>query len=123
MADASDALRSALYASVFQGAAYVPPTAVLCELFTGATAGDEISEAGYEPQEVEAGDEDTPGAGTNTNVVTFGPIAGSGSATHFRLTDQSGNPLSVIKALAAPVPWTAGGFIVIAAGSLDMSVA
>lgn len=129
MSDLSNFLENELYDHVLRNAAYTPPTTVYLALFTAvsdaeAGSGTEVAASGYARQAVAMG-APTNGAGANTGVITFGPLSGTGTATHAALMDasSSGNALTAIKALAASKAWTDGDSIQFAIGDIDFSLA
>lgn len=115
MSDASPELKTAQYAAIIG-------QALVVALFTGADVADEVVAAGYARQVVVYGAEVTPGAGVNEGAVSFGPLAGAGVATHFRVLTAAGVPQSIVKALNAPVAWADGGTIELGPGSLTLAV-
>lgn len=129
MSDLSNYLENALYNHVLRNTAMTSPTTVYLALFTAVTdaeagTGTEVAASGYARQAVTFG-APTNGAGSNSGAVTFGPLSGSGTATHAALMDaeSGGNALTAIKALAASKTWADGDSIQFAAGDIDFDLA
>jgi hypothetical protein len=129
MSDLSNYAENAIVNHLLRNTALTSPTTVYLALFTAvsdaeAGTGTEVVAAGYARQPV-AFDAPSNGATQNTAVEDFGPLSGSGTATHAALFDavSGGNALTVIKALAAPKTWADGDTIRFAAGDVDFSLA
>lgn len=129
MADLSNYLETKLYDHVLRNIAYTSPAAVYLALFTAVTdaeagTGTEVVAVGYARQLVAFG-ASSDGAGSNSAVEDFGPLTGTGTATHAALFDavSGGNPLSAIKALVAPKAWQDGDTIRFAVGEIDFAFA
>lgn len=129
MSDLSNYLENALYNHVLRNTAMTSPTTVYLALFTAVTdaeagTGTEVAASGYARQAVTF-DAPSNGAGSNSEAVTFGPLSGSGTATHAALMDavSGGNALTAITALAASKTWADGDSIQFAAGDIDFDLA
>jgi hypothetical protein len=129
MSDLSNYAETKLYDHLMSRGAFTMPPGVFLALFTAVTdseagTGTEVAVAGYARQACAMG-ASTDGAGSNSGVVEFGPLSGSGTATHAALFDavSGGNPLTAIKALAASKTWAAGDFIRFPIGEVDFAMA
>lgn len=109
MSDLSDYLENALANHVFRNVAYASPAAVYVALFTAVTdaeagTGTEVvGGVAYARQVITFG---APANGlmSNSGIITFPTATGNwGTITHAGIFDAAaaGNPLSIIKALAA----------------------
>lgn len=118
MSDMSTFLRNALFDHVLRNTAYTSPTTVYLALYSDATT--ELTAGGYARQATAFG-APTDGVGANSAVETFGPLSGTGTATHSAIFDavSGGNRLTAIKALAASKAWTAGDSIQFGIGEVD----
>ena len=129
MSDLSNYLENALYDHIVRNTAYASPTTVYLALFTAVTdaeagTGTECVAVGYARQAVAFG-APANGAGSNSAIETFGPLAGTGTVTHAALMDAAaaGNALTAIKALAASKTWQDGDSIQFAVGEIDFALA
>jgi hypothetical protein len=129
VSDLSNYAETKLYDHLMGRSAYTMPTGLFLALFTAVTdaeagTGTEVAAGGYARQACAMG-ASTDGAGSNSGVVEFGPLAGSGTATHAALFDavSAGNPLTAIKALAVSKIWAAGDFIRFPIGEVDFAMA
>jgi hypothetical protein len=129
MADFSNYAEGKIYDHVTGRASWTMPATIYLALFTGVTdaeagTGTEIAVGGYTRQAVAFGPA-TDGAGSNSAIETFGPLSGTGTATHGALFDADavGNALTIIKLLAASKTWADGDSIQFAVGDIDFAVA
>lgn len=129
MSDFSNYAEGKIYDHAMGRAAWTMPGTVYLALFTAVTdaeagTGTEVAVSGYARQPLTMGAA-TDGAGSNSVAALFGPLSGSGTATHAAIFDAAsgGNPITVIKALAAPKTWAAGDSIQFAVGDVDFTVA
>jgi hypothetical protein len=128
--DLSDYTENKLYDHLVRDIAYTKPGVLYLALFTAVTdaeagTGTELTPTGYARQSCAMG-APTNGAGSNTGVLTFGPLTVStGTATHAALFDAStaGNAITAITALAASKTWAIGDSIVFAVGAVTFSMA
>jgi hypothetical protein len=133
MADLSNYLETALYNHVLRNTSYTPPATVYAALFSAVTdaeagTGTELASTGYTRQAVTMA-APTDGAGSNSAVVTFGPITSGGAGqtvSHIGLFDAltGGNCLFVIKPLVGgTVTFREGDSIQLPVGQLIASFA
>lgn len=129
MSDLSNYAENALVNHLLRNTALTPPTTVYLALFTAVTdaeagTGTEVAAGGYARQAVTF-DAPSNGATQNGGNVDFGPLSGSGTATHAAIFDAAtaGNALTAIKALAAPKAWSDGDTIRFVAGDVDFALA
>lgn len=129
--DLSNYSEGKLYDHLTGRSAYTMPTTIYLALFTALTdaeadTGTEVAVAGYARQACAMGaatpSTDTPGS--NTALLTFGPLTGAGTATHAALFDavSGGNPLTAIKALAVSKTWGVGDSIVFNPGDVTLAL-
>ena len=129
MSDFSNYAEGKIYDHVTGRVSWTMPAVAYLALFTAvsdaeAGVGTEVSTGGYARQAVAFGAA-TDGAGSNSAIETFGPLSGAGTATHGALFDalEVGNPLTIIKPLAASKTWADGDSIQFAVGDIDFTVA
>ena len=113
MSDFSNYTEGKIYDHVTGRVSWTMPATVYLALFTGVTdaeagTGTEVAGGSYARQ-----------------AVAFGPLSGSGTATHGALFDAvaAGNALTVIKLLAVSKTWADGDSIQFAVGDIDFAVA
>lgn len=129
--DLSNYAEGKLYDHLTGRAAFTMPPGFFLALFTAVTdseagTGTEVAVAGYARQSCAMGPStpatDTPGS--NTALLTFGPLSGTGTATHGGVFDAvtGGNPLTAIKPLAVAKPWGVGDSIVFNPGDATLAL-
>jgi hypothetical protein len=129
--DLSDYSAGKLYDHLTGRAAFTIPPGYFLALFTAVTdpdaaVGTEVADAGYARKACAMGAEtaSTETPGSNTGLITFGPMTGAGTATHAAVFDAiaAGNPLTAIKALAVPKTWGVGDSIVFNPGDVTLLI-
>jgi len=132
MADLSNYLEAALINAVLRNTAYTSPATVYVALFTAVTdaeagTGTEVTGGAYARVSCAFDAPASPGGTTqNTAIITFPTATAAwGTVTHAALFDAltAGNPLTVIKALAASKVVGAGDIVRFPVGDIDFSLA
>lgn len=132
MADLSNYLEGKFYDLVILGTAYTAPSGLYVALFTAvsdaeAGTGTEVTGGSYARINARSNmSAHSNGVGSNTTAIEFAAASANwGTVTHAGLFDavSGGNPLTIIKALAASRVVNSGDIFRIPVGDLDFSIA